>query len=265
MSIIPDKENARVALSPEKKIRIERTDRTTSQKVKFPTEHGPSVNPGRFDVQLSGSSVKASCDSPVREQDAHNVKEDGALHAHSRRSSRVQSMILQFEQLPADVQVLPLSTRQAQIKDRTTPDEQTVNSSNPAPTPPTTQTRNHVAAQVPTHATHTRTHSLRPSIPPHLEQKKVANTETQLELEYMRAKSVAAKGRSVLERARVLSTMGVCGDETAKATLGGCWREKPKAGVIDPTGQTEPDHEESTVSLRAMAILHRIRSERAAS
>lgn len=121
-------------------------------------------------------------------------------------------------------------------------------------------------------------YSLRPVIPAHLSDKTVADPSIQLELDYLRAKSYAARGRSVLERAQIFGGAGgnnKSGEEeqSGKATPGGYWRETPKVlmkgnGKGDEENDnegTKPDEsaQGKISSLRAMAIMHRFRSVKA--
>jgi hypothetical protein len=121
---------------------------------------------------------------------------------------------------------------------------------------------------------------------PHLSTKAVADHATQLELEFLRSRKVARKGRSVLERAgarmfggggggggggsgdgeidRVSAHEG--GVDRGREVPGGCWRKGPKAlreqRVQVCGGSEHAPMEESSISLRAMAILHKIRASK---
>lgn len=88
----------------------------------------------------------------------------------------------------------------------------------------------------------------RKHIPSHLESKVVADANTQLELDFLRAKSAGKRGWTVLERAR---------------QFGG----ESEGTVLAPAKNTVNGREggsDMTLSLRAMAIVDRLRKAREA-
>jgi hypothetical protein len=120
-------------------------------------------------------------------------------------------------------------------------------------------------------------YSLRPAIPAHLATKTVANPDIQLELDFLRTTSVAARSRTVLERAKMFRTRGSgSGDSdsdgsggsapSTPSTPGGMWRGLRTPVISSPGSDADrtenEDSPESKLSLRAMAIAHRVRNSK---
>lgn len=147
----------------------------------------------------------------------------------------------------------------------------------PTPTPAPTSLqfiRGHGA--LPTTDGSPRVYSLRPVIPAHLANKTVADPSIQIELEYLRSTSAAARGRGVMEQARMFGGAVNVASGGAKKNASGDEKKKQGAAAGTPVlgnaieQENDDAGQENTTStnvqsLRALAIAHRMKTAKASA
>ena len=135
----------------------------------------------------------------------------------------------------------------------------------PSPSPTSTTTPQYPSSRSPQPPLTPNIYALRPSLPSHLANKTVANPAIQLELEFLREKSVAAKRREgVLERVKAFGSVSPEGNSDVS---GGYWRGLVTPKSRSPTQGSGPSDvdpnsggiAESRYSLHALAIACRIK------